>query len=620
MGVPIRKKEVFHPREIIKTPKGETVIDFGQNLAGIARMKVIGERGTEIVLSHGETLDKDGNFTMENITKDQKPRFQEDHYILKGQGVEEFEPRFTVHGFRYVKVDGYPGQLSPEDFSAIAIYSDMESTGTFNCSNPQLNQLHQNVVWSMKGNFLDIPTDCPQRERAGWVGDAQIFAPSAAFLMDTRAFFGKWLKELSLEQYPDGMVGNFVPNPHKLVKSGTVALAKLIDGAAGWADAAVLVPWSQYQAFGDVQVLENQYASMKAWVDFVERKTHKTNVSTALNPRYWLDADFRRRVKLLWDTGYHWGEWLEPGQDLIRGGLFLGLLKRLLKNEIFGVSVVSTAYFANSTRILSQTATLLGKTKDAEKYRTLTEKVKAAYVETYIAEDGRIEPDRQSSYVRVLAFDLAPEKLKPAIVENLVRLIRAAGKHVGTGFLSTVFLCEVLAEYGHLELAYELLNQETNPSWLYAIKKGATTIWEKWDAVAEDGTATSSLNHYSPGAVVNYLHRKVAGIEAIEPGYKRFSIHPMPGGGLTSAKASYESVHGLISSEWEKENGVMRLNVTIPANTRAVITLPKAVLGQVTESGAPVSGADRITNAVQVDSNCQIELGSGNYYFEYPID
>ncbi|MCJ7736860.1 MAG: family 78 glycoside hydrolase catalytic domain [Anaerolineae bacterium] len=578
-------------------------------------MKVQGPRGTTIHLQHGETLDKDGNFTMANLFI-RKPKegsmrpFQDVYYTLKGEGEEEYEPRFAVHGFRYARLEGFPGEPKPEDFYSVAIYSDMPPTGTFECSDPMINQLHHNVEWSMKGNFLDLPTDCPQRERAGWTGDAQIFAASASFLMDTRAFFRKWLKELSLEQFPDGKVGNFVPNPYRLTKGVVSFLHGVLDGSAGWGDVAVMMPWDLYWAFGDLHLLEQQYESMKAWVDFVQELARKVKWAKKLNPRFWFDGTYRARQRYIVDTGYHWGEWLEPGTGL-GFDVILGALK--------GYPAVATAYVVHSARILAKTAALLGRKDDAAKYNALAERVKAAYIAEFIGKDGAIQPDKQASYVRVLAFDLMTDELKPAIVGHLVRLIRSNDNHIGTGFLSTVFLCQVLAENGHLDVAYDLLTQKTIPSWLYAVTKGATTIWETWEGIKEDGTPQASHNHYSPGAAINFLHRTVAGIEAAEPGYRRIAIHPQPGGGLTGAKATYESVQGLIVSEWEKKNGRMHMNVTIPANTRAAVTLPGANASQVMESNLPVSEVEGIKNLVQSGTDVQMELGSGVYRFEYPV-
>lgn len=614
MGVPVRRKETFHPT-IIKTPKGETVLDFGQNLAGVVHFSVSGPRGTTVRLRHGEALDKDGNFTMANLFSPQPikmPFFQEVHFTLKGEGEEEYEPHFTVHGFRYALLEGYPGEPKPEDFYSVAIYSDMPPTGTFECSAPLITQLHHNTEWSMKSNFLDLPTDCPQRERAGWTGDAQIFTPSACFLMDTRTFLRKWLTELRHEQRPNGFLGNFVPDPYRLV-TGKIDNDRLTAGSSGWGDVAVLMPWALYQAYGDTAILEDQYESMKAWVEYVRRRARKMNWTKVFDPRIWFSRSYRQRQQYIWDTGYQWGEWLEPGN----GNTFtigLGMVWRLL----FSTAYVASAYYAHSAHILAKTAEVLGKQEDAHKYHTLADQVKAAYATEIIGKDGKIKPDKQASYVRVLAFDLAPAELRPAIMEHLVRLIRAAGTHIGTGFLSTVHLCHVLAENERLDLAYELLNQKTIPSWLYAVTRGATTIWETWEGIKEDGTPWLSLNHYSPGAVVDFLHCKVAGIAPAEPGYRRIAFHPMPGGGLTSAKATYESVHGLIVSDWEIADGRMHMAMTIPANTHAIVTLPGAVLAQVEESGIPLAQADGVADPIQDGANVRFETGSGSYHFAYP--
>jgi alpha-L-rhamnosidase len=620
LGVPIRRKEIFHPT-LIKTPKGETVLDFGQNLAGVVHFKVRGTKGTTIRLWHGETLDQNGNFTMRHLKVSfQKEKelqsFQKVKYTLKGDGVEEFEPHFAIHGFRYVLLEGYPGEPDMQDFYSVAIYSDMPPTGTFNCSDPLINQLHQNTVWSMKSNFLDLPTDCPQRERAGWTGDPQIFAPSASYLMDTRAFFRKWLTELHVEQYPDGKVSTFVPNPYRLVKT---PFFNHIDGPAGWGDAAILIPWNLFKAYGDEQILRNQYESMQGWLDYVLTQAQQSFWLKKLNPRFWFDKNYRDRQRFIWDTGFHWGEWLEPGQG---GPLALNFFFFRIMLYSFGIKtsfspVVATAYFANSARMLAKIAKTLGKTEDAQKYYALAEQVKAAYVKEFIGKDGRINPDRQASYVRVLEFDLAPKELKAQILGHLIRLIRAAGNHIGTGFLSTPFICHVLSENGRIDVAYDLLNQKTIPSWLYPITKGATTIWETWEGISVDNKPQMSLNHFSPGSVVNFLHRKVAGINMTQPGYKQITIQPMPGGGLTAAKADYESVHGLIGVEWAQENNKMTMKVVIPPNTRATVILPGASLEKVTEGGVPLKMTEGITTTVQVGADTQLEIGSGKYNFEY---
>lgn len=617
MGVPVRRKEVFHP-EVLRTPNGETVLDFGQNLAGVVHLKLSGPEGTEVKLTHGEVLDKDGNFTISNIimpgSKEGRANpFQQVRYILKGEGIEEYEPHFTVHGFRYAKIEGYPGDPHPDDFYSVAIYSDMQPLGSFECSEPLINRLHKNIEWSMKSNFLDQPTDCPTRERSGWTGDAQVFATSAAFLMDTRAFFSKWLTQLIDEQLPDGRIGNFVPDPYRLVRGVMKKIISTISYSAGWADAGVILPWTMFQAYGDRQFLENQYESMKAWVEYVRRQAKKMHWSKKINPRYWFDKHSRQRQQYIWDTGYHWGEWLEPAENM------LASLTVMPKHLLFSCPVVAAAYFAHSSETLAKAAEILGKSKDAREYQALSEQVKAAYASEFIASDGRIKPDRQASYVRVLAFDLAPEHLRPAIVDHLARLVRASGCHVGTGFLSTKFLLTILANYGHLDLAYEILNQKTRPSWLYQILKGATTIWESWAGIKEDGTPQNSLNHYSPGASVNFLHQVVAGITALEPGYRRIAIKPQPGGGLTYAKAEYDSVKGRIVSEWQLSNGLMTLNLTIPPNTKAEVTLPGALLEQVTESGNQLTSQPFKDISKQLINDVVLNLGSGTYKLVYPV-
>lgn len=616
MSEPVRRKETFRPT-ILHTPKNETVLDFGQNMAGVVRFRVKGPRGTTVRLRHGEALDKDGNFTVAHLFMpgrvpdlDVHP-FQQVDYTLKGEGLEEYEPRFAVHGFRYAEVDAYPGEIEPDNFTAVATYSDMRPTGTFESSDPLLNQLHRNTLWSMKSNFLDMPTDCPHRERAGWTGDVQIFTRSAAFLMDTRAFFRKWLQELTLEQFASGMVGNFVPNPYRLARAPRLSA---LDGSAGWGDAAVLTPMYLFQAYGDLEILERQYASMKAWVEYVRRRAQQLNWFKRFNPAYLFTRERRYRQQFIWDSNYHWGEWLEPGES--EGGslaLELGILRR----SLFGSPVVATAYFACSTGQLAKAAQHLGKVEEAEHYAQLAEQIRAAYAAEFIAPDGRMQPDRQASYVRALAFDLVPEALQPAVVAQLVRLIRAANQHLGTGFLSTGFICDILAEHGQLELAYELLTQRTSPSWLYAVCKGATTIWESWEGIKEDGTPTLSLNHYSPGAVVNFMHHKVAGIDAAAPGYKRIIIHPRPGGNLAWARAAYESVQGLIAAQWERQAGQMRLRVSIPANTTATVILPGAALDQVMEGHRLIGASVGVMSAHQFGHDSRVEVGSGDYDFSY---
>jgi alpha-L-rhamnosidase len=612
-SVPVRRQEEFRPVRVIQTPAGETVVDMGQNFAGRVRLKVTGKAGTTITMQHGETLDKDGNFTMKNLElagPGGGPLFQRVKYTLKGNGVEVYEPRFTFHGFRYVKVEGFPGELTPDNLTGVAIYSDMLPTGAFTCSDPLVDRLQHNITWSQKSNFLDIPTDCPQRERAGWTGDAQIFVRTGSFNMDTAAFFTRWLKDLAAEQRGDGMVTNLVPNAFT-----KASIVSKLEGSAGWGDAAVIVPWTLYLCYGDRRILEEQYPSAKAWVDYMRGRAATSHWARRLEPSYWLNKKRRARQRYIWDTNYQWGEWLEP--DTSELAMSAGVIKRV----IFGEPAVATMYLSYSSGLLSQMARLLGKSADAAIYAELHDRARDAWVAEFVRPNGRIKPDRQASYVRALAFDLLPEDLRPAASQRLVELIRANGNHLGTGFLSTVYLCHVLTRFGHLDVAYDLLNQKTVPSWLYPITKGATTIWETWDGVKPDGSVSLSLNHYSLGAIGSWLYQGVAGLELDPecPGYRRFLVQPHPGGGLTRAQATYESAYGTIIAGWEDANGCRTVAVTVPANTTATVRLPNAKPPNITESGWPLSRAAGVTNVRGANGDILLEIGSGEYYFEYPL-
>jgi len=611
-GLPIRRHEEIRPARIIHTPAGETVVDMGQNFAGRVRLNVQGPAGKWITLQHGEALDKDGNFTMKNLGMPPplgEPLLQKVVYTLKGGEIENYEPHFTFHGFRYVRVEGFPGEPTTDNFTGIAIYSDMVQTGVFTCSDPMINQLQSNIIWSQKSNFLDIPTDCPQRERAGWTGDAQIFARTGSFIMDTAAFFTKWLQDLAAEQKPNGLVTNLVPNAFQQA-GGFFAL---LEGSAGWGDAAVILPWTMFLCFADMRILQNQYSSMKAWVDYEVHEAARIHWARRLEPSFWFSKARRQRQSYIWDTHYHWGEWLEPGtSDLSQT---LGIFKRI----IFSEPSVATPYLAYSSGLLARIAHLIGKEEDAQKYQEFSEKVKDAYLAEFVRPDGRIKPDRQASYVRALAFELLPEDLRPRATRRLVELVRQSGNHLGTGFLSTAFLCHVLSQNGYLDVAYDLLNQKSIPSWLYPITKGATSIWESWDGIKEDGSVYASLNHYSYGAVGSWLYQVVAGLEIdpTSPGYQHFFVQPRPGGGLSHAGVVYQSIHGQIVSDWHLENGRMRVEVEVPTNTRATVRLPGASADQVVESTMPLQQTAGVTAVHQDGRDTVFELGSGKYLFEY---
>lgn len=616
-GSPIRKMERFHPHEVITTPSGKTVLDFGQNLAGYVRFSVSGPTGHVISLQHSETLDEHGEFSLNYLNGDGsqsggfiKPVLQRIDYTLKGDPIETYEPFFTVQGFRYVLLENYPGEVKAENFEAIAIYSDMGETGSFTCSNAKLDQLHNNVLWSQKGNFLDIPTDCPTRERAGWTGDAQIFVHAGSLLMNDAAFYAKWIKDVASAQGENGIIQNIVPAP---AYEETKGLFKLLEGSAGWGDAAVIIPWTLYEIFGDKRILEEQYESMKAWVEYERKSARRTHWRKWINPFYWFSFNRIKAAKYIWDTKYHWGEWLEPDIPIRQ------VFTEILKNLVFSQPLIATAYYAYSTRLLAKTAAVLGKSADADQYQKLAEQIKEAYLTEFINSDGstKVYPTRQASYVRALALELYNKNLRPLLVEKLVELVEIWNDHLGTGFLSTPFLCYALSENGYLEKAYAVLQKETLPSWLYAINKGATTIWEDWDGIDEEGVPHASLNHYSKGAVVSWLYEVAAGIQYDPdvPGYQHFYLQPQPGGGLTHASATYDSIRGTIKSSWQqKEEGTL-YEFTIPANTTASVVLPSGSAAAINENSIPLDEVDGVSQVQTAAGVVSFDLVSGDYQF-----
>ncbi|MBB1645093.1 alpha-L-rhamnosidase [Sphingobacterium sp. UME9] len=551
-GPPVRKHEQFKALSIFKTPKGETVVDFGQNLVGWVILKAQGPTGTKITLSHAEVLTKEGNFYTTNL----RSAKAQDSYILKGGAEQVFEPHFTFQGFRYVKVEGYPGELKSDDLTAVALYSDMATTGKFTTSNPLINQLQHNIQWGQKGNFVDVPTDCPQRdERLGWTGDAQAFANTAAYNMDVAGFFTKWLKDVKADQQPSGLIPHVVPN-----------VLGINDGAsAGWADVATIIPWDMYRAYGDRRILETQYESMQKWVGYI--------TSVAKNN--------------LWNSGFHFGDWLfyRPNDD--NDG----------RAAVTDKYLIAQTFYAHSTQLLINAAEVLGKKEDVAKYTALLSNIKAAFAKEYMTPTGRLVSGTQTAYVLALQFDMLPEELRSACADRLVANIRDYGNHLTTGFLGTPYICHVLTRFGHNDVAYDLLMQESYPSWLYPVKMGATTIWERWDGIKPDGSFQTpdmnSYNHYAYGAIGDWMYRTIAGINsaADAPGYKSIVIAPKPGGKLTQASAELETVYGTVKSAWVLENNLLKLDVTVPANTRAKIVL--------------------------VDSSH--EIGSGTYHFERSV-
>ncbi|MFZ9982478.1 MAG: family 78 glycoside hydrolase catalytic domain [Cyclobacteriaceae bacterium] len=572
---PIRKKEIFKPVRIITTPKGEQVIDFGQNLTGLVTMKVRGKSGDRIVIHHAEVLDKKGNFYTDNL----RAAKQQNEFILAGNGEEVFEPRFTFQGFRYIKVEGYPGPLTAENFQATALYSDMKASGTFTSSNPLINQLQHNIQWGQRGNFLDVPTDCPQRdERLGWTGDAQAFARTATFNFDVHNFFTKWLRDVESDQI-DGSVPFVIPN----------VLGKNAAGSAGWADAATIIPWDMYMAYGDKKILENQYESMKAWVGFIGT----------------------RSTDDLWNTGFHFGDWLffRPFDD--NDG----------RSAVTDKYLIAQCFYARSVELVMKTAGVLGKQDEVKYYGDLLKRVRAAYLREYLTPGGRLISGTQTAWVLALNFDMLPDDMRAGAAQKLVDNIKSYNNHLTTGFLGTPYLCHVLSRFGHGDLAYTLLLQESYPSWLYPVKMGATTIWERWDGIKPDSSfqtpGMNSFNHYAYGAIGDWMYRVVAGLDTDEsaPGYKGITVKPLTGNGLTLADATLETPYGKARSGWKKEGNVFNLTVEIPANASAIIFIPAVESAKVTESGKSLETASGLTIMESGGGFVKVKAGSGQYQF-----
>lgn len=548
-NVPVLEKETFIPK-ILVTPDGSTVLDFGQNLAGYMEFSVKGSEGHTVKMQMGEMLDEEGNFTVKNlITEDTSPafvpdfcddsRFQTLVYTCGSDEREYWKPKFCVQGFRYVKLDNWPEEVTPEHFKAIAVYSDMDVTVDFHCSSENIEKLVENTLWSMKGNFLDVPTDCPTRERAPWLGDAQLFFNTGCYFMDFTAFFRKWLRDIFDDQAPDGKVYNIVPRGGE-----HGGMNEFVEGSSGWTDAGILIPYRYWKNFGDTKVVKDCYKFMKKLVDFMISRMGDTSdpeLDQKLPP-----SDYRQYIVT---TGFHFGEWNEPGST--------SMDVTLPKYE------EATAYLSYSLRCFAEMAEAVGEKEDAERYLVVSENAKKAYQYYFIKED-KVESQRMCQYVRPLALGLTNEKSMKNVQDGLSQMVQKNGYHVGTGFLSTPFVLNMLSESGDTESAYKMLENEEYPSWIYEIKQGATTVWENWDGVA-------SRNHYSNGACCDWIFNTVCGIRM--GGENRFVIEPVPGGSLTEAAMEYQSLYGKVGCSWEKDGEKIAYTVEIPAGCEAEVKL-----------------------------------------------
>ncbi len=574
-GVPVQAIEEIKPVKLFKTPNGETVLDMGQNMVGVVRLKVKGNSGDKVVLKYAEVLDKAGNFYTDNL----RAAKCTDTYMLKGGSEEVYQPLFTFHGFRFVKLEGLAADPALDQVTGIVIHSAMAPTGTFTCSDSLINQLQHNIQWGQKGNFLDVPTDCPQRdERLGWTGDAQVFSMTAAFNFDVAAFYTKWMKDLTADQFENGRVPHVIPD---VLNGG--------GGATAWADASIIVPWTVYKVYGDKRILVDQYKSMKAWVEYMHKRAGDKN---------------------LWTGDEHFGDWLAFATS---SSSYPGATTEK--------DLIATAYYAHSSRLLSQIAAILGKTEDAAFYANLSEAVKKAFIEEFVTKNGRVVSHTQTGYSLALAFDLLPENLKKNAAEYLAADVKKMG-HLTTGFVGTPLLCQTLSDTGNDGLAFMLLNRKKYPSWLYPVTQGATTIWERWDGQKPDGSfqdvGMNSFNHYAYGAIGEWLYKHVAGLDldSQHPGYKHILFYPHPGGGLTTASVELKSMYGPVKSSWSLNQAQFTYEVTVPANSTATVTLPYADLAKVMLNQLPVSGS-KVCKAEQNGDVTIVQIGSGNYQFTY---
>ncbi|WP_419876455.1 family 78 glycoside hydrolase catalytic domain [Candidatus Pristimantibacillus sp. PTI5] len=571
--------EVLAPVATFITPAGDHVLDFGQNMVGRVRFRVNAPTGTTITLQHSEVLDADGNIYFGNL----RSAKQAVTYISCGDTTEEYAPHFTFMGFRYVKVTGYPlqdNQLPLEAFKGEVIHSDMKESGYFECSDERVNRLQQNIKWGQRGNFLDLPTDCPQRdERLGWTGDAQVFISTALFNYQGAPFFTKWLRDLKAEQHEDGGVPYVIPD----IVGGS--------SSAAWGDAAVICPWTLYQYYGDVRLLEEQFESMKKWVEYIRAQGEN---------------------EYMWNTGFHFGDWL--GLDA-KENSYIGSTPTTL---------IATAYFAYSTRIVRDAAQVLERFDDADRYGRLYEQVREAFQDEFVTKMGRIASPTQTAHVLALVFDLVDDHVKKRVAADLNNMIVENDYHLSTGFVGTPYLCFALSNNGFHTTAIRLLLQESYPGWLYSVSKGATTIWEHWDSVKPDGSFWSddmnSFNHYAYGAIGDWMYKNVAGLNMSPsvPGFKRARIAPQFGSTkLSSAKATHLSMYGIVESSWRLIGNRIEVEALIPANTSAEIVLVGAKSADTTENGRSLDQVEGIVSITENDDNVLIIVGSGAYRFQY---
>jgi alpha-L-rhamnosidase len=582
-GPPARRMQTITPVSLRRSPTGETIADMGQNMVGWVRLSSQGPAGTVVSLRHGEALDADGNLYTANLGNAQ----QTVTYILKGGEPEVFEPHFTFQGFRYVGIEGFPGPLTPQNVTGVVVHSAYDRACEFETSSSLLNQLHRNIEWSQRGNFVDIPSDCPQRdERLGWTGDAQLFADSAAFNGHVASFFKKWLADLAVDQLETGSVPWVIPDVLGVIEGSPLEVlnGKPAAGAAGWGDAVSIIPWALYQAYNDPQFLQDQYESMRRWLDYQRQQAGDD---------------------LIWRVGFQFGDWAAFADGSTRSDL------------------IATAYFAHSADLVGRAAQVLARDIDAARYTDLFHRIREAFIREFVNSDGSVGDATQTASVLALQFDLLPQSLRVAVARKLVENVRHHG-HLTTGFLGTRWLLFALSEQGYLEDAYGLLLRQEYPSWLFSVTRGATTIWEQWNGIQPDGSfyhdpTNNSFNHYAYGAIGDWMHRVIAGIniDPANPGYRHIIMRPRPGGGLTRTSASHLTPYGRVSSRWNIEGSTFQIEVEIPANACATVVLVDTCREDLMEDGQPLALTNGITAIDDGGAGVAVRVGSGRYVFSH---
>jgi alpha-L-rhamnosidase len=542
IGPRVKRWATLPVTEVITSPSGKTLLDFGQNLVGWLRVRVHGPAGTEITVRHAEVLENG-----ELGTRPLRTAQATDRFILSG-GDDEFEPTFTFHGFRYAEIEGWPGEFDPSAVTAVVIGSELKRTGTMTTSEPLLDRFHQNVVWGMRGNFVDVPTDCPQRdERLGWTGDIAAFAPTAAFLFDVDAFLSDWLLDLELEQqHHEGVVGFVIPDILKYADRDRPSELGAVDSTAIWSDAAVWVPWTLYQAYGDTDVLRRQFGSMAA---------HVRRVESLLSPSG------------VWEGNFQFGDWLDPDappDDPARAKADKG--------------VVATASIYRSARIVADVAGVLGLVDEHAEFDAIAHRLHSAFNDEYVSGDGVVKSDCTTVYSLAIVFGLLSPRHEEFAGRRLAELAEQAGYRISTGFAGTPFIADALTKTGHVDTAYHLLLERECPSWLYPVTMGATTVWERWDSMLPDGSINpgqmTSFNHYALGAVADWMHRVVGGIAPLTPGYASVLVAPQPGGGLTEADTALETRHGRVRVHWRLVDGELTVDAELPDGVDGILRLP----------------------------------------------